>query len=174
LVVEKHLEILFCWMNAYQPALLRLFQGQSIRSASQSSTQFFVSERDLLTCFDIHYYLLESRLIEYYGFNSEELEEEISGVNPCFQLSLFKDFFKTDEPYIEFLYKRIDDEWPDSKRFTNKGLSIILEGLRLFPKYQILHINSHIVAKNPYILQDEYFMLSDQDIHFLRENELCF
>ena len=166
--------ILFCRVKNYQPALLRLFQKQSTDSVSQNFMQFFISERDLLTCFDIHYYLLELRLIEYLGINGEELKEEINCVNPCFQLSLFKDFFKTDEPYIEFLYKRIDDEWPDSRRFTNKGLSIILEGLRLFPKYQILHINSHIVAKTPYILQDEYFMLSDQDIHFLRENELCF
>lgn len=159
-------------MKTYQPALLRLFQIQSIDSAFKSSTQFFISERDLLTCFDIHYYLLESRLIEYFGINPEELEEEINSINPCFQLSLFKDFFKTDEPYIEFLYKRIDDEWPDSKRFVYEGLEVILDALRLFPKYQILHLNDHIVERAPCILQDEDFSLSTRDIHFLKTHNL--
>ena len=159
-------------MNFYQDPLSKLFKNCSIDSNSSKAIAFYVSERDLFTCFDIHYYLLELRLIEYLGIEYSRLKKEVNEINAWFQLSLFKSSFKTDEPYVEFLTKKIDVDWPDSRKFTSKGLNVLLEALRLFPKYHILYVNDHIVRKAPFLLYDQDFKLDSKELEFLNKHRL--
>ena len=159
-------------MNLYRDPLSKLFKHHSIDSNSSNSIGFYVSKRDLFTCFEIHYYLLELGLVEYLRIDYHELRKEVNDINAWFQLSLFKDSFKTDEPYIEFLTKKIDVEWPDSRKFTSKGLNVILDALRFFPKYQVLYVNDHIVRKVPYLLYEEDFKLDSKELEFLNRYQL--
>ena len=171
--METHSEIFFCVMNSYQVPLVQLFRSfPSIYHCLEDHNQFYISERDLFIAFDIHYCLLESRLIEYYSINIDELKKEVNELNVLFQCSLFQDDLRSEKPYLDFLMKRLNLEMPDSRCLTSESLDIIVKSLELFPKYKLLTINGEAISRSTCIMQDEDFKLNEEELLFLRKHEL--
>ena len=173
--MKAHPQFLFCRMNSYQPPLVQLFRRlPTINHCTDDHENdlFFISERDLFIAFDIHYCLLEARLIEYYSIDIDELKKEVNELNVLFQCALFKNDLRSDKPYLDFLMKRLNLEMPDSRCLSSKSLDVIVKALELFPKYKVLTINAETISRCPYIQHDEDFFLNDENMSFLRKNEL--